>query len=399
MKTVTGIFFILFFIPVLCLADSPPVPRQISGDVSTLGVQSLDLKEIWRAGGEDEDIIFGRIVDVKTGPDGNMYVLDNQLCQVVVISPEGEHLRNLSREGDGPGELRQPVALAFISENILGIGMGYPGKMISLQLDGTPAESFYPIGVPSEGNIGLLMGVQYLDGVLVACGGRMVFGDNGQGHVDRFLSVCNLDCTETQRILEKATPLDLTGQKFVEATDYYIETSWALGAGKLIYAAMERDVYEISVFDTNGKQLKTFGRKYQPRKRTSAEKQAIRPIINVNNNSDMEVIAEDYDECITRILFNHDQETLWVLTAHGNNEKSEEILETWDVFTVDGEFLKQVIIPLGAEMNEGNIYLVGGNKLVVVKGDNSVFNAEENPAEENSEQVVEPLEVICYEMR
>ena len=33
--------------------------------------------------------------------DGSVYVLDNQLCHVVVISAEGEHLQSISREGDG----------------------------------------------------------------------------------------------------------------------------------------------------------------------------------------------------------------------------------------------------------------------------------------------------------
>ena len=35
----------------------------------------------------------------------NVYLLDHHLKQVEVISPDGEHLLTLSREGDGPGEL------------------------------------------------------------------------------------------------------------------------------------------------------------------------------------------------------------------------------------------------------------------------------------------------------
>ncbi|MFH1754272.1 MAG: 6-bladed beta-propeller [Candidatus Latescibacterota bacterium] len=90
-------------------ANAADVPRTIDNDGPTQGVQPLALHELWRVGGEDEDIMFGRITDLKMHPDGSLYVLDNQLCQVVVISADGEHLRDISREGDGPGEVRRSI--------------------------------------------------------------------------------------------------------------------------------------------------------------------------------------------------------------------------------------------------------------------------------------------------
>ncbi len=396
MKSVLILVSLLTILPSVCLAGNTQVPHLINSDTPPHGVKTLDLKELWRAGGEDEEVIFGRIVDVKRGPDGSTYVLDNQLCQVAVFSPEGQHLSYLSREGDGPGELRQPVELAFLSDDILGIGMGFPGKVISLKLDGTPDKTYYPIGEPSEGNIGLLMGMQFFDGVMAACGGRMVFGEDGTGHTDRFLSFCQGDCTATRHLLEKATPLDLTGRQYVEAPDHYVERTWALGPGGMLFVAAERDAYEISVFDKTGKLVQVFGRKYKPRKRTKAEKQQVTPVINFNNSLDTEIVAEDYDPCISRLLYNRDESTVWVQTPQGEEDQTEEILELWDVFSADGKFQHQVIVPLGHEMNDGTIHLVGGNKLIVVKGTSSPFNDSENTEEEMD---VEPLEVICYEIR
>jgi hypothetical protein len=396
MKTIYATILCSLLLPAIGSAGPADIPCQVDTDGPEQGIQTLALEELWRVGGEDEDVIFGRIVDVKRGPQGNTYVLDNQLCQVMVFSPEGEHLRDLSREGDGPGELRQPVQLSFLSDDILGIGMGFPGKVITLKLDGTPDESYYPIGVPSEGNLGILMGLQYVNGTMMACGGRMVFGNNGEGHTDRFLSVCNDDCSEVKHILEKATPLDLTGRRFVEETSYFVERTWVLSPEGLVYAATKRNAYEILVLDQTGTVLKSFGRKYQPRKRTRAEKDEISPMINVNPNADLEVDAEDNDECITRIIYNHDEDTIWVLTPHGDKEQSGEILQVWDVFNTEGLYLKQVAIPLGAEMNDGNTYLLGNNQMIVVKGASSVFRP--NNADEENEDEVEPLEVICYKI-
>ncbi len=99
MKILPLLITILFFLPKVCLATVPIIPRILDNDGPSQGVVPLDLVELWRAGGEDEDVIFGRIVDLKRHANGNVYVLDNQLCQVVVFSPDGEHLEDLSREG------------------------------------------------------------------------------------------------------------------------------------------------------------------------------------------------------------------------------------------------------------------------------------------------------------
>jgi len=399
MKSLPILITFLLSFPMICVAADNEIPRHIDEDGPTLGVQPLDLHELWRVGGEDEDVIFGRVTDLKMHPNGDVYVLDNQVCHVVVISKDGEHLRDISRQGDGPGELRQPMGLVFLTEDVIGVGMGFPGKVVALNLDGTPAATHYPVGEPAEGNVGIMMSLQFIDGVLVASGGRIVFEHQGDSHTLRFLSVADADIHGFTRVLETTTPIDPTGRIFVEADNYYIDGSWALGPGGEIFAPMKRDAYEVSVFDKTGKLLRVFGRHYEPRKRNQADKDNISPLINVNGGPEgREWDIEDRDECISRILYNHDDDTVWVLTPHGNNDQPEGILETWDVFGTGGEYLKQVTIPLGHEMNDGTSYLVDGGRLVVVKGTGSSFN-DDGSEEDGEETEVEPLEVICYEIR
>ena len=75
MKTLSII--ILLCLPALGLATVPSIPRLIHDDGPVLGVQPLVLEEEWRIGGEDEDVIFGRILDVARHPNGEVYVLDD----------------------------------------------------------------------------------------------------------------------------------------------------------------------------------------------------------------------------------------------------------------------------------------------------------------------------------
>jgi len=386
---------VLFLCLAVGVADAADVPRTIDDDGPAQGVQPLALRELWRVGGEDEDVIFGRITDLQMHPDGSLYVLDNQLCQVVVISADGEHLRDISREGDGPGELRQPMGLVFLADDILGVGMGFPAKLITLGLDGTPIGTHYPVGEPAEGNVAVMISLQYVDGVLAASGGSLVFAAEGNSHTGRFLSVGDGSCGEFHHILETTTPFDPTGYAFVEVDNYYIDRSWALGSGGHLYAPMKREAYEISEFDSAGNLVRVFGRRYEPRKRTAAEKDEISPLINPGTTATTDWTIADHDECVTRIMVNPDDGLIWVLTPHGHEDQPEGILETWDVFSPDGEYLRQVPVPLGHEMNEGTCYLLGGSRMAVVRGTESAFSA----GEDDGETEVEPLEVICYEVQ
>jgi hypothetical protein len=396
MRMLAFITSLLIILPVSSLAGQDSVPHLISDDPSVPGLQTLALEEMWRAGGEDDEVFFGRIVEVKRGPDGSIYILDNQICQVMVFSAEGEHLRDLSRQGDGPGELRQPMGLIFPTDETVGVGMGFPGKLVTMKLDGTPVQSFFPIGAPADGNIGVMIGIQYRDGFMVASGGSLVFGGPDESHTKRFLSVCNADCSERQNILEKPVPLDPNGQRYVESRHYYPDFRWILGPSGLVYAADQRDAYEISVYDKTGSLVKVFGRKFKARKRTGEDKEEVRPLIDVTGNPDIDITAEDHDECISRVLFNDDDQTFWVQSPHSEEGHSEDILEAWDVFSLDGKYLKQVGIPLGNEMEDGACYLVGDNQLIIVKGSNSPFRGDD---EEEEDLEIEPLEVICYAIR
>jgi hypothetical protein len=395
MKRLPFMMMLLLPLAVPGLATAADVPRTIDADGPAQGVQPLALRELWRVGGDDEDVLFGRITDLKIHPDGSLYILDNQLCHVVVISATGEHLRDISRQGDGPGELRQPMGLVFLADDVLGVGMGFPGKLVTLGLDGTPLGTYYPVGAPAEGNLAIMISLQYLDGVLVASGGSVVIAPGGDSHTDRFLSVGDASCSAFHRILETSTPFDPTGRVYVETDEYYIDRSCALGSGGRIYAPMKRDAYEISEFDTAGHLVRVFGRRDNPRKRTSAEQGRVSPLIDPGTPANTDWTISDHDECVTRIMVNPDDDTVWVLTPHGHEDQPAGILETWDVFAPDGEYLRQVPVPLGHEMNEGTCYLVGDGKMVVVRGTGSAFNARQD----DGETEVEPLEVICYEMQ
>ena len=74
MKCQPFLTILLFLCAAAGLAAAAEVPRTIDQDGPAQGVGPLALNELWRVGGEDEDVIFGRITDLVRHPDGRLLV-------------------------------------------------------------------------------------------------------------------------------------------------------------------------------------------------------------------------------------------------------------------------------------------------------------------------------------
>jgi len=123
-------------------ATAAPQPQQITLPENNPTARTVQLEEVWRIGGEDEeDVLLGMVPTGVMDALGNVFLLDSQLSQVLVISPEGELINTLGREGEGPGEMSRPTGIFLNNEQQIGIAQGFPGKIILLNTDGNPGGS------------------------------------------------------------------------------------------------------------------------------------------------------------------------------------------------------------------------------------------------------------------
>jgi hypothetical protein len=63
-----------------------------------------------------DEYVFGQPHAIAVAPDGVMFVLDTQVPILRAYSPDGTHLRDVGREGDGPGEYRSPDGVAVLPD-------------------------------------------------------------------------------------------------------------------------------------------------------------------------------------------------------------------------------------------------------------------------------------------
>jgi hypothetical protein len=80
---------------VVVRADNPPEWGEAVQLVEELRIGSLD-------GAEEE--IFGRITGVAIGPERTVYVADEQVPVIRQFAADGSWIRNIGRQGEGPGE-------------------------------------------------------------------------------------------------------------------------------------------------------------------------------------------------------------------------------------------------------------------------------------------------------
>ena len=88
------------------------------------------------------------------------------------------------------------------------------------------------------------------------------------------------------------------------------------------------------------------------------------------------------------------------LTPQGHKDQPDGVLETWDVFDVEGNYSHQLIIPRAGDMTDEATYFVGNGLFVIIKGDNEMdfggLHGEEEEEIEEDDTEIMPLEVICY---
>ncbi len=96
------------------IVEHPAVPIEERAERIEL-VEDLVISER----GEDPNYIFYRPRQVVADPSGRMFVLDAGNSRVQVFDPDGEYIRTLGREGQGPGELSRPFGIAIAGDHLV----------------------------------------------------------------------------------------------------------------------------------------------------------------------------------------------------------------------------------------------------------------------------------------
>ncbi len=396
------------FLVVLLLAGSAlaePI-RIDNGAEPARGSHTVELEELWEVGGEDGDLILGVVNRVLIDGDGNIYLLDGQLAEVHVISPEGELLRTIGREGDGPGEFRRPGDMAFMPDGCLGVMQTMPGKVVRIDCENGDPEGTWNLSDETSGGFFQMEGLRHAGGNVVVSGVHQIV-DTTEGKVTResFLGTVDpvtglLGSVYTERMVV----IDLAAIRLDEAElAGGPENRFDVTPAGRTAIAIPRNGYEVSVFAPDGTLELVFTRKFESWQRDEHALgiwQRILETVQRNQVPGAPMSWEDTEPDVQALHAAPDGR-IWIQNARGRWDPPEGVFTAFDVFTADGTFDEEVRFVCAGNPRSDMLFLSGTDMVFRVAGFWDAvlarFGGAGTTLEEGEE--AEPVTVTAYRMK
>lgn len=388
------------------IRDEAGVVHVRNGAVPRDGVRDLQLTELWRRGGEDDDeVLFGVIAQVLVDAAGSVYLLDMQLSQVHVFAPDGRFLRTLSREGEGPGEVRQPADMFMTEDGRLGLGSLFPGRVIYITLDGEPAGTLAPRnGDSGRGGFAILRGCQYGGGQTVLAVTN-VAQNAEEGYQTRSPRIASYDASgAVQHVFHDSSyRLVFNEQLFREETlvDVALRRFCVAGDGS-VYVAPDRERYRIEVYRPDGRLARVIEREYPVHRRSAAELAMWTELFTASVRN--QAPGFRWDICATEPpidwvsggLSLHADGRLWVRNSRSAIDQPAGCLSTYDVFDTDGVFVEQVRVRCPGDPVEDKLFFAGADRVIQVTRYLDAVRTMMGGGAAGSGDEAAPMEVVCY---
>ncbi len=401
---------LLLMILLLTATAAQAGPVTVTNPAEAPAAEVLDLREVWRAGGDDDgDVLLGRIGVVASGPGGEVYALDSQLCEVQVFDAGGGHLRTLGREGEGPGEFRQPIGLFLPGDGTVGVQQPFPGKVEYLDAaEGTPLGS-WRLGSddPTAGGFVFVQTARKRGGTFVASGATSAFDMATQEiRSTSFLALVNDGGAETERLYEVSTVRSMVRFTIDELRDFNPGDRglWDIGPDGRLWVADAFDRYALTVYGPGGQVQRTITRDYTARERTDEEKEEIRGSMQMNINGqvpEIDWVVQDRAQCIERLQV-LDDGTVWIRNSHAGVDWPDEGRVTYDVLDAEGRLQREVTVAVPGGGEGDRLVLLDDGRFMLIKGLDSlsisISAGDGDEVEATDESLGDALlELVCFE--
>jgi len=335
------------------------------------GMESAVLEERWRLGGEEDDVFLGRIAGAVADAQGTIFLLDQGRYQVHVLSPEGRLLRSMSRQGEGPGEMRQPRDILLMPGGTVGVVDRFPGRIIKLTPDGTPAGTFRPSpSASTEGGFVAFNEAIHVGGHLVV--GRFTsFEDPAAGHQTRVASLVGYDLEGHETVTYRSLEVFWEYRNLVvrERDEHWIFWRWAAGPDGRVAIPADDYRYALSVYNPDGTLDRVIERAYAPMKRSPEIIEELRDSFESSLERQMpcpvHAIIEKHQRDIISVRLPSDG-SIWVLSSRGVRELPPDALRVYDVYDTAGHFVKQVALAGPGNPREDRVYFLDDRTLLQV---------------------------------
>jgi hypothetical protein len=367
------------------------------------GERVIAPERLWSIGGEDDedDPLFGAVTEVLADGDGNTYLLDFQMLQVMVLDPTGALLRTIGRGGVGPGEFRMPLTMRFLTENRLVVVQTTPARAVVFDLAGEPQPDF-PLPVeggfanvngfrPAGDHVVIAVQSSSFDTSKITVQGRILVLDRG-GAVLSTLWTRDHDMNPSKMVVGSNADAVLP--------------VWTVAAGGNVQISAEYNRYRIEELDHEGNTVRVIDREYESRRRTEEELDGMMERFSrfPQQGIEFEIKLDETDRDILQMQPRDDGE-LWVTSSRLRDAPGEGQLGPFEVFDPDGRYVQDVRIEVEIETDRDSWH-IAGDRLYVIRGGQSAIRSAVagitggmtglDTGEEDEDAL--PPEVVCYRL-
>ena len=335
---------------------------------------TLELEELWRAGGETaDDVMFGLPVEAITDETGRVYLADQQLCQVFVFSPDGELEGTLSREGEGPGEVSAPVDLVGLPDGTIGIAEIFPGKLIQVTKEDLPAgQIMIDVSGGVTGGFTIQTMAEARGDYLLVAGSRSVPQEKILERI-HFLASVDKEGKELVRYVDQRSEIERP-HSVVHENDFLppFPLAATLGPDGRVYSPRDREKYEVVVFNPGGDVDYVIERPgFKTWRRNKLDMQRITALFHAwagpNPDTYPEFDLKKTERAITSLQVDG-QGRLWVQHARSNRDLPEGVFLNLDLYDDRGQWQREVqLVCEGSSISDG-VRFLGDGRVLLIKG-------------------------------
>ncbi len=364
------------------------------------GVETVELEEMWRVGGWDEEVLFGVITSIITDETGNFYMLDSQLNEVQVYSPDGEYLNTIGREGEGPGEFRAAFNLLLLPSGNIGVLQAFPSRIIGLTPDGNPADGFEMPKNESDAGFKALLQARHAGDNLAVIYALNQPGE--AGFTQRSVLALLDQSAQNERVLHTQDSTMNAADPLIAENEWdAFRNRWTSGPDGRVYSAIDYGEYKINVWGPDGELRHVINREYPAHVRTKEQSERVleiykgftRQIPVPNMRFEIEPNWNPIQQINAR-----DDGTLWVQTSRGSWGLDDGVVGGFDVYGSDGKLKRQVVLRGQGNPQSDGYFFVGDRLFVVTDWLDSMMALQGGAASEEADEEAEPMEIICYRL-
>lgn len=301
--------------------------------------QRMVLEKLWSLDYADEDLLVGYPIQIAVNNLGQVGILDVQLSQLLLLSPEGELISIIGREGDGPGEFRNPVGMVQFNSGEYGVVKSPGSEIVKLHSDGSPAGACYCDSDPHNPPLTWAVSVIGGDDCLVVKGIDQV-GSGGTLQYTPFVRSFFQDCALNVDFWSAPAIVIDPDQTLREADLFPQGCPFGIMPNGYLAISDIRDAYQVSIISDSGQPFHSLQRPYESWQRDA---RAMELAEWRYFSSPIPIEIDMYEPDVSDVQCPADG-TIWVQTSRGRWEPPTGAYSVYDVFDASGNFEREAVI-------------------------------------------------------